>query len=77
MDHAVDIRMLREDFVKRSFIRDIEIIKFGFLTAYELDAVDDFWGRVVQVVCNDNLIVRFQEGQSSEGSDVSSAAVAC
>ena len=75
MDYAVYIRMLCEYFVKCSFVRDIEIIKVGFLTADELDAVDDLWGRVIQVVCNDNLIARFQEGQSSEGSDISSAAI--
>lgn len=41
------------------------------LSGDELDAVESNFGRVVEVVYNDDLIAMLDESESSEGSDVS------
>jgi hypothetical protein len=43
------------------------------LAADELNAVDDFWRGVVEVVDNDDLVVGLEESKSCEGANVASA----
>lgn len=75
MDHAVDIWMCLEDMVESLFIRDIDLEEFGLLSADELYAIGNFLGRVLQIVCNDHLVVCFEQGKGSKGSNVARSAV--
>lgn len=70
VDDIVDVWVLLEHLVKRSLICDIALVEGRSLAANELDAVDDFWGGVVEVVDNDNFVVGFEEGQGCERANV-------
>lgn len=61
MDYTVDVRMGLEYLIERSRYSDIDIVKFGLLAAYELDATESFLGRVVKVVGYDDLVVCFEK----------------
>ena len=66
MDHIVNIRVLLEDFVKRSLVCDIALVEGRSFAADQLDAVDDLCGRIVKVVNDDNLVVSLEEGEGCE-----------
>jgi hypothetical protein len=70
MDDIVDVWVLLEDLVERGLICDVALVKGRSLAADELDAVDDFWRRVVEVVDNDDFVVGFEEGKGCEGANV-------
>jgi hypothetical protein len=70
VNNIVDIWVLLKDLVKGSLICDIAFVKSRPLAADELDAVNDFLGRVVEVVDDDDLVVGFQKGESREGANV-------
>jgi hypothetical protein len=70
VDHIVNVWVLLEDLVEGSLIRDVAFVKSRSFATDELDAVYDFFGRVVQVVDDDDLVVRFEEGESREGANV-------
>jgi hypothetical protein len=59
--HIVNIRVLIEHLVQRNFIGDVKFIEFRPLPADEFDAVDDFLGRVVEVVNNDDLVIGLEK----------------
>jgi hypothetical protein len=46
----------------------------GSLARDELDAVDDLFGGVVEVVDDDHFVVGLEQGQGCEGADVARAA---
>jgi hypothetical protein len=66
VDDIVDVGMRGEDFVELGLVGDVAGVVFGFLAAYQLDAIENFGGGVVQVVYNDNFVVCFEEGESGE-----------
>ena len=66
MDDIVDVGMRSEDFVELGLVGDIAGVVLGSLAAYQLDAIENFGGGVVQVVYNDNFVVCFEEGESGE-----------
>jgi len=76
VDDIVNVRVLGEDLLERLLIGDVDVVEGGSLAADGLDAVDDFLGRVVQVVDNDDLVVGLEQGEGGEASDVSGATVA-
>ena len=57
MDDAVNIRMRLKDFVEIVLFFDIDMEEFGPLPADELDAIDGFFRRVQEIVCDDNFVV--------------------
>ena len=59
MDHAINIWMRLEHLIKVLLLSDIDIVIFGSLAADEFDAIDDLLGRIVQIVCNHDLVVCF------------------
>lgn len=73
VDDIVDVRVLGEDLVELRLVGDVAGVVLGPLAADELDAVEHFGGRVVEVVHNDNLVVRFEKGERGEGADVAGA----
>lgn len=76
MNHAVNVWVLLKDAVKRSLVGDVELDKLGPLAADQLDAVDDLFGRVVQVVSDDYLVAGLEEGESREGANVAGTTAA-
>lgn len=73
MDNIVNIRMLVENLIQPLLVRDIARVVLGSLARNELDAVDDFFGGVVEVVDDHDLVVGFEESERGEGADVAGA----
>jgi hypothetical protein len=71
MNHAINVWMFREYFIKSCLIGNIEIIEIRFLSTDEFDTIENFGGRIVQVVRNDNLIACFKQGQCCERTNIS------
>ena len=72
MNDTVDVRMGIEDAVKGSFITHIDVVKMRSLSAYPFNAIEGFFGRIVEVVDDNDLVVGFEQGKSSEGTNVAS-----
>lgn len=75
MNHIIDVRMLAEDFRKASLVGDVDLVELRSLSRDELDPVDAFLRRVVQVVDDDDLVVCFEQREDGEGADVSCSTV--
>lgn len=60
MDDTVNIRVLLEYLIKRAIIRDIKLIKRWPLTTDELNAIENLFGRIVEIVGDDDFISRLQ-----------------
>lgn len=73
VNDIVNIWVLFKDLVEGSLISHVALVKGRSLAADELDAVDDFGGRVVEVVDNDNLVVCLEEGEGCERANVAGA----
>lgn len=73
MNDTVDVGVLLEDIVKGLFARDVDVVVFWLLAADQLYSVQSLWGRVVEVVDDDDFVTSFEESQGSEGADVASA----
>lgn len=76
MNHAVNVRVLLKDAVKGSLVGDVELDKLGPLAADQLDAVDNLFGRVVQVVSDDDLVAGLEKGEGREGANVAGTTAA-
>ena len=70
MDHIVNVWILLKDLVERGLICNVAFVEGRSLAADELDAVYDFFGGVVEVVDDDDLVVGFEEGESRERANV-------
>lgn len=77
MDDIVDVRVLLEDFVESGLVCDVALVERRSLAADELDAIDDFWRGVVEVIDNNDLVVGFEKSESSEGANVARATRCC
>lgn len=75
MNDAVNVRVLSEHLVEAGGVGDVDLDKLGLLARDQFNAVDDLWGRVVQVVGNDDLVVSFQESEGREGANVARSSV--
>jgi hypothetical protein len=70
VDDIVNVGVLGEHFVEASFVCDVAVVEGGSLAADELDAVDDFLRRVVEVVNDDDLVVCLKKCESCKGANV-------
>jgi hypothetical protein len=75
VNDAVNVGVGSKHLVERSRVGDISLDELGPLAADQFNAVDDFDGRVVQVVCDDNLVASLEEGESREGADIARSSV--
>lgn len=73
MNDIVDIRVLLEHLIQGLLVGDIEGVVLGPLSADQLDAVQDLFGGVVEVVDDDDLVVGLEESERGEGADVAGA----
>jgi hypothetical protein len=62
--------MSLEDLVKAIFVRDVDFVKLRPLPADEFDTIQGFFGRVVEVVDYDNLVIGLQQRKNSERANV-------
>lgn len=76
MNNIVDVGVVGKDLLEGLLVGDVGIVEDGSLAGDGLDAVEDFLGRVVQVVDDDDLVVGLEEGEGCKAADVSSATVA-
>lgn len=60
MDHAVNVWVRLEYFVEILFFSDVDLKEFGSLSADELDAVEGFFGGIVEVVCDYDFVICFE-----------------
>lgn len=74
VDHIVDVWVVVEDLVESSLVCNVGLVEFGPLAADEFDAVDDFLGRVVEAVDDDDLVVGLEQGEGREGANVARTA---
>lgn len=51
--------MLLENFVQGAINSDIDIIKWGLFSAQELNAIEDLFGGVIQIVSDYDFIAGF------------------
>jgi hypothetical protein len=70
VDDIVDVWVLLKHLVERGLICNVDLVKGRSLAADELDTVHDFWGGVVEVVDDDDLVVCLEEGKGCEGANV-------
>ena len=73
MNDIIDIRVLLEHLIQCLFIGDVERVVLGFLAADQLNAVQDLFGGVVEVVDDDDLVVGLEESERGERADVAGA----
>ena len=66
MNHRVDLRVLLEDLLQRSRVRDVDIVEGRALSREELNTVEGFLGRVVEVVNNHNIVSRLKKLKGGE-----------
>jgi hypothetical protein len=70
VNDIIDIRVLLEHLVQGLLISDVERVVLGSLAADQLNAVQDLFGGVVEVVDDDDLVVGLEESERGEGTDV-------
>lgn len=70
MNDAVNGRVLVKDVVEGLFIGNVDVVEGRTAAAKLLDAVEDDFERVVEVVDNDDVVIVFEESQSGKGANV-------
>jgi len=66
VDDRVDLWVFREDVVQGLLVRNVHVVELRALSGDELDAVDDFLLRVVEVVDDDDIVVGLEQGKDCE-----------
>ena len=75
MDDAVNVGVCSKHLVEAGRVGDVDLEEVGSLAGDQFNAVDDLWGRVEQVVGNDNLVVSLQESKGREGANIARSSV--
>ena len=73
MDDIVNFGVLGEDLFQCLLVCDVDLVQLGPLSAQQFYSVDDFLGRVVEVVDDDDFISSVEKGEGGEGADVAGA----
>jgi len=55
-----------KDIVQGLLVRNVHVVELRALSGDELDAVDDFLLRVVEVVDDDDIVVGLEQGKDCE-----------
>jgi hypothetical protein len=76
VDETVNLGMLLEHLIKTRLVCDVDIVVVWLLPADEFNALESFFGRVVEVVNNHDFVAGFEEGEGGERANVASATVA-
>ena len=70
VDHAVNIRMRLEDLVEVLLFPNVDIVELRSLARDKLNSINCLFGRVEQVVYNNNLVASLEEGKRCERPNV-------
>ena len=70
MNHTVDVRVGFEDRVKILLLANVHLEEIWSLAADELDTIERFLRRVVQIVRNHHFVASIEQGESSKGANV-------
>ena len=70
MNDVVYIWVVLEDSIERPGLGDINIVEFWALAADQFNAVNGFLRGIPKTVCDDNLVVGFEECKGCEGANV-------
>lgn len=73
MYETVDLGVLPKNLIQALLISDVDIVVGWPLSTDALNAVQNFFRRIVEVVDNDHFVVGFEEGKYGQGADVASA----
>ena len=65
--------MLSEHFVESGLVGNVELVIDGAFAGNQLNAIENFVGRVIEVVDNHDFVVGLEEGESGEGANVAGA----
>ena len=71
VDHTVNIRMRLEHLIEVLLFPDIDIVELRSLAGDKLDPIDCLFGRIEQVVHNNDFVAGLEEGKRCEGPNVS------
>jgi hypothetical protein len=75
VDDAVNVWVRRKNLVERSGIGDVDLGELRSLAGDQFNAINDLWGRVVQVVRDDNFVARFQQRKGRERANIARSSV--
>jgi hypothetical protein len=75
VDDAVNVGVRSKHLVEAGRVGDVDLEEVGSLARDQFNAVDDLWGRVEQIVGNDNLVVSLQESKGREGANIARSSV--
>ena len=70
VDYTVNIRMRLEDLIEVLLFPDIDIVELRSLARDKLNTIDCLFGRIEQVVHNNDLVASLEEGKRCEGPNV-------
>lgn len=73
MNDRVNVGMRAEDLVKGRLVGDVDGVEFRALAGEELEPVDAFFRRIVQVVDDDDLVASFEQLEDGERANVAAA----
>jgi hypothetical protein len=73
VDHAVDVRMLCKDIVQSCFVGDVNLVELGSFSAEQLNAIECYFGGVVQAVHNHNLVSMLEKSKSRKRTNIAGA----
>ena len=62
MYNAINVRMRVEDVVEVFLFPHVHLTEFRSFARDELDPVDHLLRRVVEIICNHDLVVRLKQG---------------
>lgn len=75
VDDAVDVWVLREDFIKGRLVGDVHLVECRALASDELDAIEAFLRGIVQVVDDDDVVASFLKSDDSVRANIAAAAI--
>ena len=75
MDHAVDVRIFCKDLVQSCFVGDVNLVELGSFSAEQLNAIECYFGGVVQTVHNHNLVSMLEKSKSRKRTNITGASI--
>lgn len=73
VDDGVDGGVFGKDLVQGGLVGDVEVVVGRSSATDELNAIEDLFGRVAQVVDNDHVVAGFEEGEGGETANIACA----
>lgn len=75
MNNAVNVGVRLEDLVESGLVGHIDLSELGLLAGDQLNALESLVGRVVEVVCDNDLVASLEQSEGGEGANVTGTTV--